>query len=219
MRPSCGHGESVAFLRHDLFLKLQLSRLTRPLAHVCTRRVSPSPRLCTKSHAVRPCSPFSTCAPSTLSPLYLCAAAVPGNHPRGHCCTWPLLPSIEGYPQGARRAAQLVTCSARVPRTRSRMLLCGPLDLAASQGAYALQPRVLRVRSAAAIPRTHGQPLRPLWRRFSISSPLGALSLRCGLPPNRVYTVYILVDVVIARAHVRLGGGNRSRPLPHCGCG
>ena len=120
-------------------------------------------------------------------------------------------------PQQAGGAAQLVTCSARVPRTRSRMLLCGPLDLAASQGAYALQPRVLRVRSAAAIPRTHGQPLRPLWRRFSISSPLGALSLRCGLPPNRVYTVYILV--VIARAHVRLGGGNRSRPLPHCGCG
>jgi hypothetical protein len=74
-----------------LFLKLQLSRLLRPLAHVCTRRVSPSPRLCTKSHAVRPCSPFSTCAPSTLSPLYLCAAAVPGNHPHGHC-TWPLLP-------------------------------------------------------------------------------------------------------------------------------
>ena len=186
--------QSPFFDTMPLFLKLQLSRLTRPLAHVCTRRVSPSPRLCTKSHAVRPCSPFSTCAPSTLSPLYLCAAAVPGNHPHGHCCTWPLLPSIEGYPQGARRAAQLVTCSARVPRTRSRMLLCGPLDLAASQGAYALQPRVLRVRSAAAIPRTHGQPLRPLWRRFSISSPLGALSLRCGLPPNRVFTVYTRSD-------------------------
>ena len=132
---------SVAFDMMPLFLKLQFSH---PLSHVCTRRVSPSLRLCTKSHAVRPCSPFSTCAPSTLSPLYLCAAAVPGNHPRGHCCTWPLLPSIEGYPQGARRAAQLVTCSARVPRTRSLMLLCGPLDLAASQGAYALQPRVLR---------------------------------------------------------------------------
>ena len=81
---------------------------------------------------------------------------------------------------------------------------------------YALQP-LLRVRSAAAIIRTHGQPLRPLWRRFSISSPLGALSLRCGLPPDRVYTrqSYTRSD----RAHVRLGGGSRSRPLPHCGCG
>lgn len=183
----CGHGASPLM---PLFLKLQLSRLSRPLAHVCTRRVPPSPRLCTKSHAVRPCSPFSTCAPSTLSPLYLCAAAVPGNHPHGHC-TWPLLPSIEGYPQGARRAAQLVTCSARVPRTRSRMLLCGPLSCSLTRRikpyALFLQP-LLRVRSAAAIICTHGQPLRPLWRRFSISSPLGALSLRCGLPPDRVYT-------------------------------
>jgi hypothetical protein len=70
---------------------------------------------------------------------------------------------------------------------------------------------LLRVRSAAAIIRTHGQPLRPLWRRFSISSPLGALSLRCGLPPDRVYTQCTRSD----RAHVRLGGGSRSRPLPH----
>jgi hypothetical protein len=192
-----------------LFLKLQLSRLMRPLAHVCTRRVSPSPRLCTKSHAVRPCSPFSTCAPSTLSLLYLCAAAVPGNHPHGHC-TWPLLPSIEGYPQGARRAAQLVTCSARVPRTRSRMLLCGPLDLAASQGAYALQPRVLRVRSAAAIPRTHGQPLRPLWRRFSISSPLGTLSLRWAVAAALVHSY----TVGVGESGHELGNGILQSGLP-----
>ena len=177
----------------------------------------PPPRFCTKSHAVRPCSPFSTCAPSTLSLLYLCAAA--GNHPHGHC-TWQLLPSIgrglsaghtprrtARHMLGSRPSHALAHAPVRPARPCSltrRINICMHCSLVSCAFAQLLPPLAP---TASLCARCGGDsPSRHLWA----PSPCAAVCLQIVSTHSRTRS---------DRAHVQLGGGSRSRPLPHCGCG
>ena len=181
--------------------------------------------------------------PGTASPhralLETCALHRASLHCAASPCGSPSLlslPAASGQREGSQSACAvlLVACHClpisrvlAVDRSTFPWLCCKPRlaeasprphlsYLAASHSACAAACSALRVRPAAAthlrIPVTLSASLcapaaevvPDLW------SPLGSFPESC-LAPDRV-----------ARgrcAYVRLGGGNRSRPLPHCGSG